>query len=33
MRTSRRSEAMRRDIEDSRGEKDRAYIQRAIAFQ
>ena len=26
-------EAIRRDIEDSRGEKDRAYIQRAIAFQ
>ena len=26
-------EAIRRDIEDSRGENDRAYIQRAIAFQ
>jgi fatty acid desaturase len=26
-------EAIRRDIEDSRGEKDRAYILRAIAFQ
>jgi NADPH-dependent stearoyl-CoA 9-desaturase len=26
-------EAIRRDIEDSRGEKDRAYIQRTIAFQ
>ena len=26
-------EAIRRDIEDSRGEKDSAYIQRAIAFQ
>ncbi len=26
-------EAIRRDIEDSRGEKDRAYIRRAIAFR
>jgi fatty acid desaturase len=26
-------EAIRRDIEDSRGEKDRAYILRTIAFQ
>src|SRR4029077_7905293 len=26
-------EAIRRDIEDSLGENDRAYIQRAIAFQ
>ena len=26
-------EAIRRDIEDSRGAKDRAYIVRAIAFQ
>ncbi len=26
-------EAIRRDIEGSRGEKDRAYIQRTIAFQ
>ncbi|MGW4099702.1 fatty acid desaturase family protein [Mycobacterium sp. NPDC004974] len=26
-------EAIRRDIENSRGERDRAYIQRAIAFQ
>jgi NADPH-dependent stearoyl-CoA 9-desaturase len=26
-------DAIRRDIEDSRGEKDRAYIRRAIAFQ
>ncbi len=26
-------EAIRRDIEDSRGEKDRTYIQRTIAFQ
>ena len=26
-------EAIRRDIEDSRSENDRAYIQRAIAFQ
>jgi NADPH-dependent stearoyl-CoA 9-desaturase len=26
-------EAIRRDIEDSRGERDRAYIRRAIAFQ
>ena len=26
-------EEIRRDIEDSRGEKDRAYIRRAIAFQ
>ena len=26
-------EAIRRDIEDSRGAKDRAYIQRTIAFQ
>src|ERR1700694_3413898 len=26
-------EAIRRDIEDSRGENDRAYIRRAIAFQ
>jgi fatty acid desaturase len=26
-------EAIRRDIEDSRGEKDRAYIRRSIAFQ
>ena len=26
-------EAIRRDIEDSRGENDRAYIQRAIACQ
>jgi fatty acid desaturase len=26
-------EAIRRDIEDSRGEKDRVYIERAIAFQ
>jgi NADPH-dependent stearoyl-CoA 9-desaturase len=26
-------EAIRRDIEDSRGAKDRAYIRRAIAFQ
>ncbi|WP_375481574.1 fatty acid desaturase family protein [uncultured Mycobacterium sp.] len=26
-------DAIRRDVEDSRGEKDRAYIRRAIAFQ
>ena len=26
-------EAIRRDIEDSRGETDRAYIRRTIAFQ
>ena len=26
-------EAIRRDIEGSRGEKDRAYIRRTIAFQ
>ncbi len=26
-------DAIRRDIEDSRGEKDRAYIRRSIAFQ
>ena len=26
-------DAIRRDIEDSRGEKDRAYIRRTIAFQ
>lgn len=26
-------EAIRRDVEDSRGAKDRAYIRRAIAFQ
>ena len=26
-------EAIHRDIEDSRGENDRAYIRRAIAFQ
>ena len=26
-------EAIRRDIEDSRDQRDRAYIQRAIAFQ
>jgi fatty acid desaturase len=26
-------EAIRRDIENSRGQRDRAYIQRAIAFQ
>src|SRR6185437_13158632 len=26
-------EAIRRDIEDSRGQRDSAYIRRAIAFQ